>query len=99
MFNERTSNNSLSSTIVNKQETLNGTTNQTQQATPSLFVNKEIVETLPTTTQQSISPIHPTVNTTHNKNINSFSPTTLQRTVKPSVVPRIPIWLIKHLDQ
>ena len=43
--------------------TLNGTTNLTQQdiQTPSRFVREENVETKPTTKQQSISPISPTI--------------------------------------
>ena len=55
MFTDRTGNNSLSSTFINTQENLNGTKNRTQQdiQTPSHFVNEEIVETMPTTTQQS----------------------------------------------
>ena len=43
---------------------------------------------MPTTTQQSISPIHPTLMTTHNK-IKPFPQTTIQSTVKPSVVPKV----------
>ena len=42
---------------------------------------------MPTTTQQSISPIHPTLTTPKNKN-TVFSPTTIQLTVKPSVFPQ-----------
>ena len=55
MFNDRTGN-SFNSTFVNTQETLSGTNNLTQQdiQTPSHFINKEIVETTPTTKQ----PIH-----------------------------------------
>ena len=57
---ERIGNNSLSSTLI-QQENLSGTRNLTQQdiQTPSHFVNEEIFETVTTTTQQSISPIHP----------------------------------------
>ena len=64
MFTDREGNNSFNSTFIN-QENLNGTGNITQQdiQTPSHFVNEEIVETMPTTTQQSISPIHPTLKT------------------------------------
>ena len=56
----RRQNISLNSTLV-QQENLNGTRNLTQQdnQTPSHFINEEIVETIVTTTQQSISPIHP----------------------------------------
>ena len=57
---DRRQNNSLNSTLV-QQENLNGTRNLTQQdiQTPSHFVNEKVVETIVTTTQQSISPIHP----------------------------------------
>ena len=56
----RRQNNSLNSTLV-QQENLNGTRNLTQQdiQTPPHFLNEEAVETIVTTTQQSISPIHP----------------------------------------
>ena len=62
-----TRNNSLNSTeIIN--ETLNGTRSLTQQdiQTPSHFINEEIVHTTATTTQQSISPIHPNLTTPRN---------------------------------
>ena len=57
---DRRQNNSLNSTLV-QHENLNATRNLTQQdiQTPSHFINKEIVETIVTTTQQSISPKHP----------------------------------------
>ena len=42
---------------------------------------------MPTTTQQSISPIHRTLTTPHNKN-TPFPETTIQSTVKRSVVPK-----------
>ena len=73
IFTDRKGNNSLNSTFIN-QENLNGTRNLTQRdiQTPSLFVIEEIVETVPTTTQQSISPIHPIL-TTPKKNKNSIS--------------------------
>ena len=60
---ERTSSISLNSTIMNTQKTFNVTKNLTQQdtQTPSHFIYEEIVETLPTTSQQNISPTHPTV--------------------------------------
>ena len=56
---DRRQNYCLNSTLV-QQENLNGTRNLTQQdiQTPSHFINKEIVETIVTTTQQSISPKH-----------------------------------------
>ena len=84
----RRQNNSLYSIIV-QQENLNGTRNLTQQdiQTPSLFINEEIVETIVTTTQQSISPIHPNLSTP--KPENPILPqVTLQSRVKPSVVPK-----------
>ena len=72
-----------------QQENLNGTRNLTQQdiQTPSQFINEEIFETIVTTTQQSISPIHP--NPTTPKPTTSILPqVTLQSTVKPSVAPK-----------
>ena len=62
-----TQNNSLNSTIIHN-ENLNGTRNLTQQdiQTPSHFINDEIVQTTATTTQQSISPIHPNLTTPKN---------------------------------
>ena len=53
IINDRTENNSLNSTFIDIQENLNGTRNPTQQdiQTPSHFVNEEVVETMPTTTQ------------------------------------------------
>ena len=39
---------------------------------------------MPTTTQQSFSPIHPTITTPQNKN-TAFPRTTIQSTVKPSL--------------
>ena len=42
---------------------------------------------MPTTTQQSISPIHPTLTTPQNKN-TPFPQTTIQSTVKASVPPK-----------
>ena len=59
-----TRNNSLNSTVIHN-EKLNRTRNLTQQdiQTPSRFINKEIVQTTVTTTQQSISPIRPNLTT------------------------------------
>ena len=45
-----------------------------------------------TTTQQSISPIHPNLTTPRNTN-NSLAQVTLQSTVKPSVAPKY-----SHMD-
>ena len=85
---DRRQNKSLKSTLV-QQENLNGTRNLTQQdiQTPSHLINEEIVETIVTTTQQSISPIH--LNLTTPKPKTSILPqVTMQSTVKPSVVPK-----------
>ena len=84
---DRTGNNSLKSTLI-QQENLNGTSNLTQQdiQTPSHFANEEVVPTVITTTQQSISPIHPNLTTLRPKN-PTLSQVTLQSTVKPTVVP------------
>ena len=88
IFNERTGN-SLNSTYINTQQTLNRIKHLTQQdfQTPSNFNNEEIVETIPSKIQQSISPFHPTLTTTHKKN-TPFPQTTIQSTVKSSVVPK-----------
>ena len=61
--------NSLNSTVINH-ENLKGTRNLTQQdiQKPSHFINEEIVHTTVTTTQQSISPIHPNLATPKNRN-------------------------------
>ena len=86
-------NNSLNSTVI-QQENLNGTGNLTQQdiQTPSHFINEEIVETIVTTTQQNISPIHPNLTTPRPKN-PTLPQVTLQSAVKPSVVPKY-----SHMD-
>ena len=74
-------------------ENHNGIRNLTQQdiQTPSHFINEEIVQTT-TTTQQSISPIHPNLTTPINTN-TSMAQVTLQSTVKPSVAPKY-----SHMD-
>ena len=79
---------SLNSTII-QQKNLNGTKNRIQQdiQAPSHFANEEVVETVPTTTQQNISPIHPNLTTPRPKN-PTLPQVTLQSTVKPSVVPK-----------
>ena len=61
LFTDRRGNNSLSSTLINTQEILNGTRNLTQQdiQISSHFVYEEMVET--------ISPIHPTLTNPKNK--------------------------------
>ena len=88
-----TRNNSLNSTVIHN-ENLNGTRNFTQQdiQTPSHFINEEIVQTTATTTQQSVSPIHPNLTTPRNTN-TSLTQVTLQSTVKPSVAPKY-----SHMD-
>ena len=53
----------------------------------SNFVNEEIVETVTSTTQQSISPIHANLTTPGPKN-PTLPQVPLQSTVKPSVVPK-----------
>ena len=87
-----TRNNSLNSIVIHN-ENLNGTRNLTQQdiQTPSHFINEEIVQTI-TTTQQSISPIHPNLSTPRNTN-TSLAQLTLQSTVKLSVAPKY-----SHMD-
>ena len=87
-----TRNNSLNSTVIHN-ENLNGTRNLTQQdiQTPSNFINEEIVQTT-TTTQQSISPIHPNLTTPRNTN-TSLAQVTSQSTVKPLVAPKY-----SHMD-
>ena len=87
-----TRNNSSNSTVIHN-ENLNGTKNLTQQdiQTPSHFLNEEIVQKT-TTTQQSISPIHPNLTTPRNTN-TSLTQVTLQSTVNPSVAPKC-----SHMD-
>ena len=89
---DRIGNNSLNSTLI-QQENLNGTKNLTQQdiQTPSHFTNEEVVTTV-TTTQQSISPIHPNLTTPRPKN-PILPQVTLHSTVKPSIVPKY-----SHMD-
>ena len=73
---------------------MTGTRNLTQQdiQTPSHSVNEEIVGTIVTTTQQSISPIHPNL-TTPKPKTSILPQVTLQSTVKPSVAPKY-----SHMD-
>ena len=88
-----TQNNSLNSTVKNH-EKINENRNLTQQdiQIPPNAINEEVVHTTVTTTQQSISPIHP--NLTTPKNWNTALPqVTLQSTVKPSVAPKY-----SHMD-
>ena len=72
-----------------QQENLNGTRNLTQQdiQTPSHLKNEEIFETIVTTTQQSISPIHPNLTTLKSKT-PILPQVTLQSTFEPSVAPK-----------
>ena len=90
---KRRQNNSLISTLV-QQENLNGIRNLTQQdiQTPSHFINEEIVETIVTTTQQSVSLEHPNL-TTPKPKTSILPQVTLQSTVKPSVAPKY-----SHMD-
>ena len=69
IFTDRTGNKSLNFQFIFTQENFNGTRNPTQQdiQTPSHFINEELVETMPTTKQQSVSPIHPTLTTPKTK--------------------------------
>ena len=92
-FSPDTQNNSLNSTVIHH-ENLNGTRNLTQQdiQTPSHFINEEIVHTTVTTTQQSISPIHPNLATPKNRN-TTLPQVTSQSTVKPSIAPKY-----SHMD-
>ena len=85
---DRTGNNSVNSTFM-QQENLNETRNPTQQdiQNSSHFVKEQISETIATTTQQSISLIHPNLTTPRPR--NPMKPQiTLESTVKPSVVPK-----------
>ena len=90
---DRRPNNILNSTFV-QQENLNGTKNFTQQdiQTSLHFINEEIVETIVTTTQKSISPIHPNL-TTPKPKTSILPQVTLLSTVKPSVDPKY-----SHMD-
>ena len=85
---DRIGNNSLNSTLI-QQKNLNGTRNLTQQDTQTLsnFKSEEIVETITTTAQQNISPIHPNVTTPRPKN-PTLTQVTLKSPVKPSVFPK-----------
>ena len=93
-----TRNNSLNSTVIHN-ENLNGTRNLTQQdiQTPSHFINEEIVQTTATTTQQSISPIHPNLTTPRNTN-TSLTQVTLQSKLNLRLLQNIHIWTIKRID-
>ena len=84
---DRRQNNSLNSTLV-PQENLNGTRNLTEQVIqpPSHFLNEEMFETIVTTTQQSISPIH--------SNLTTPKPKT---SILPQVPSRLPNETIKQL--
>ena len=87
-FPNRAGNKTLNSTFI-YQDNLNRTRNLTQQdiQTPSHFVSEEIVETITTTAQQSLSPIHSTLTTPKTKN-PTLPNITLQSTVKPMVAPK-----------
>ena len=83
----RIGNNILNSTLI-QQENLSGHGNHAQQdiQISSHFAKEEVVTTV-TTTQQSISPMHPNLTTPRPKN-PTLPQVTLQSTVKPSVVPK-----------
>ena len=87
-FFQRTEKNCLNSTFIDTQEKLmEQEILHIKISKPHhVFLNEEIVETMPTTTQQSIPPFHPTL-TTPQKNI-AFPQTTKEFTVKPSVTPK-----------
>ena len=80
----------MNPTFKNTQETFNGTRNLAQQDiyAPSHFINKEIIETMPKTTQHSFSPIHPVLTTPHDKN-TPIPQTTIQSRVKSSATSKI----------
>ena len=86
---DRTGNNSLNSSLI-QQKILKGNRNLTQQdiQTPSHFTSEEVVTTVITTTQQSISPIHPNLITPRPKN-PTLPQVTLQSTVKTHRCPKI----------
>ena len=88
-----TLNYSLNSTVI-QQENLNRSRNFTQQDIQIALqvVNEEIVETIATTTQQSISPIHLNLTTPRPKN-TTLPQVILQSTVKLSVAPNY-----SHMD-
>ena len=79
-----TQDNTFNSTVL-QIENPSGTQNPTQQEPqiPTQFINEEIVQTTVTTTQQSISPIHPNLTTPQNNKLPTQQ-ITLQSTVKPS---------------
>ena len=91
---------SLNSTFLYTQETLNGTIILAKQniQTSSNFVNEEIVETIPTKTQQIIPPIHPTLTILHNKKI-PFHKQNCNRHSNQPLFQKILKWIIKHIDQ
>ena len=83
-FLPNTQDNTLNSTVL-QNENPSGTQNPAHQdiQIPSQFINEEVVQTTVTTTQQSISPIHPNFTTPQNNKVQSPQ-ITLQSTVKPS---------------
>ena len=87
-FPECAGNNSLNSTFI-KQDILNGIGNLTQKDIQirSHFLCEKIVETITTTAQQSISPIHHNLTTPKTKN-PTLPQTIIQPTVKPSIAQK-----------
>ena len=79
---------------------LNDTRNLTQQdiQTPTHFKNEEIVETIVTTTQQSISPIHPNL-TTPKPKTSILPQVTFQSRLNPRLPQNIHTWITKQLNQ
>ena len=65
---------------------------------PPLFINEERVETKSKTTHQSISPIHPTLTTPHNK-ITPIPQKTIQSTVSNLLSQYLYKWITNHIDQ
>ena len=96
---DRTGNNSLNSTVI-QQKNLIGTTNLTLQdiQTSSHIANEEVVTTVVTTAQQSVSPIHPNLTTPRSKK-PTLPQVTLQSTVKPTIAQKYSHVSYQLLDQ
>ena len=100
MFTDRTGNNSLNSTFINTQKMLNRTKlfhNKIFNSYHISLAKNKIVETMPTNTQQSISPIHPTLTTPQNKNTAFYKQH--YNPQKKHLLLQISQWFINHLDQ
>ena len=94
-----TLNYSLNSTVI-QQENLNRSQNFTQQDIQIALqvVNEEIVETIATTTQQSISPIHLNLTTPRPKN-TTLPQVILQSMLNFRLLQVIHIWIIRLIAQ